>query len=93
MHANPFDNLESTYEYICLLQRALVDAQSAIDEEIRSATAEGANRRLQAVQIVSYKLRSLDDHMTASRRLVNDLRTLRRILLGERQAASRVRSW
>jgi hypothetical protein len=90
LQQSPFDNLESTYEYICLLQRALADAQGAIEEDIRIAKADEAERRLQALQIVSYKLQSLDEHVCASRRLVNDLRTLRRVLLAERESASHV---
>ena len=91
MRQSPFESLESTYEYICLLQRALADAQGAIEEDIRIAKADGAERRSQALQIVSYKLQALDEHVDASRRLVNDLRTLRRILLGERNALNQIR--
>jgi hypothetical protein len=81
--SNPFDSLESTYEYIRLLQDALKEALDSIENETITAQRDGADRRLQALQIVTYKLQLLDDHMAASRRLVKDLRTLRRILLGE----------
>jgi hypothetical protein len=82
---NPFDSLESAYEYICLLEEALEEARGTIDVDTREAGQDGADRRLQALQIVSYKLTALNDHMRASRRLLNDLRTLRRMLLGERE--------
>lgn len=81
--ANPFDSLESTYEYVRLLQDALKEALDSIEEDARTARQDGAERRLQALQIVTYKLHSLGEHMRASRRLLNDLRTLRRVLLGE----------
>ena len=48
-----------------------------IDEQSRA-------RRLQAMQLVSYKLNKLADHVNGSRSVLNDLRTLRRLLLRER---------
>lgn len=84
---NPFDSLESAHEYVCLLQEALEEARQAIETDTEIAGAEGADRRVQALRVVSYKLSSLAAHMHASRRLLNDLRTLRRMLLGERQGS------
>jgi hypothetical protein len=49
------------------------------------ARSEGATRRLEALQLVAYKLERLARHVDSSHRLLNDLRTLRRLLLGERQ--------
>jgi hypothetical protein len=86
---NPFESLESAYEYICLLETALDEARGTVEEQARTSEVEGADRRLQALQIVMYKLHSLNEHMHASRRLLNDLRTLRRILLGEREVSHR----
>ncbi len=37
---------------------------------------------------MTYKLDRLSQHVAASRRLLNDLRTLRRLLMGERDSAS-----
>jgi hypothetical protein len=81
----PFDNIESAHEYVALLAEAIDEAVSEIAEEMRAPGAEG--RRLQALQLVAYKLDRLRGHMAASRRLLNDLRTLRRLLLGERLVA------
>lgn len=81
----PFDSIESSLEYVRLLAQAVDDAVSEIEEDIRQAELEGGDRRLNALQLVGYKLERLRDHMTASRRLLNDLRTLRRLLLGERR--------
>jgi hypothetical protein len=85
--SNPFDSLESTYEYICLLEEALREARDGIADDTAAARIEAADRRLQALQIVSFKLDALAQHMQASRRLLNDLRMLRRMLLGERETA------
>lgn len=80
----PFDNIESAYEYVDLLVGAVVEARGEIDLEIARAGTEGAERRKQALQLVAYKLAKLELHFTTSRRLLNDLRTLRRLLLEER---------
>jgi hypothetical protein len=48
------------------------------------AEREGAERRKQALLLVSYNLAKLNLHITTSRRILNDLRSLRRLLLAER---------
>jgi hypothetical protein len=86
----PFDNLESAHEYVRLLVEAIEEAVSAIDEETRRAASEGSGRPLEALRLVTYKLEKLRGHMTAGRRLLNDLRTLRRLLLGQRLSEDRI---
>jgi hypothetical protein len=83
----PFDSIEGALEYVGLLREALQEARSAIEQDIALAEGEGAGRRREALQIVGYKLERLAHHVGASRRLLNDLRTLRRLLLSEREAA------
>jgi len=81
----PFDNIEGSLEYVNHLLEATREAQDQIDTEIlRSANPQLA-RRKQALQLVNYKLDKLSSHITASRRILNDLRTLRRLLLEERK--------
>jgi hypothetical protein len=43
-----------------------------------------ADRRKEALLLVSYNLAKLNLHITTSRRILNDLRSLRRLLLAER---------
>ena len=84
---SPFQTLESAHEFVNLLREAVDDACASILEE--TALAErtpGAERRLQALRLVDYKLHSLRQHVRSSLLLLNDLRTLRRLLLGERRA-------
>ena len=83
--ATPFDSLEGALEYVGLLREALEEAQAGIGEDVALARAENATRRLEALRLVTYKLDRLGQHIAASRRLLNDLRTLRRLLLGERK--------
>ena len=59
-------------------------------KEVALAEKETANRRKQGLLLVSYNLAKLETHMTASRRILNDLRTLRRVLMSERASAKRV---
>ena len=86
----PFDSIEGSQEYVALLAEAIEEAQKDVDADIAVALAEGAgaDRRAEALQLVSYKLAKLTLHIGSSRRILNDLRTLRRLLLAERQAES-----
>jgi hypothetical protein len=85
----PFDSIESSHEYVSLLAEALEEARAAIQDEITLAGREGAARRGEALQLVAFKLEKLKTHITASRRLLNDLRSLRRLLLQERTRRAR----
>ena len=84
----PFDNIESSHEYVSLLAEAVEVALSEVEADIAVAAGEaGAERRKEALQLVAFKLNKLSGHMTASRRILNDLRSLRRLLLEERTLA------
>ncbi len=81
----PFDSVESAQQFLELLGEAVEEARGEIESQIAEAAAEGAERRKQALQLISYNLAKLATHLTASRRILNDLRSLRRLLLEERQ--------
>jgi hypothetical protein len=81
----PFDSIEGSQEYVALLAEAIEEARKDVDADIAVALAEGAERRTEALQLVNYNLAKLSLHITTSRRILNDLRTLRRLLLAERQ--------
>jgi hypothetical protein len=80
----PFDSIESSHEYVAMLAEALEEARRDVEAEVSSAEREGADRRKEALLLVSYNLAKLNLHITGSRRILNDLRTLRRLLLAER---------
>ncbi|HEU0141444.1 MAG: hypothetical protein KJZ78_16965 [Bryobacteraceae bacterium] len=80
----PFDDIEGAQQYLDLLGEAVIDARQEIEGEIALAKEMGAPRREQALMLISYNLAKLGSHMTKSRRILNDLRTLRRLLLEER---------
>ena len=81
----PFDNIESAQRYVELLVEAIEESKRDVDADIARAESNLSERQKQALQLVSGTLAKLSDHMTISRRMLNDLRTLRRMLLEERQ--------
>jgi hypothetical protein len=80
----PFDSIEGSHEYVALLAEALEEARRDVESEIAEASKDGADRRKQALLLVAYNLAKLNLHITTSRRILNDLRSLRRLLLAER---------
>jgi hypothetical protein len=83
----PFDSIEGSYQYVDMLSEAIVEARRDVEEEVALAEKENADRRKQGLLLVSYNLAKLEGHMTTSRRILNDLRTLRRVLMSERQSS------
>jgi hypothetical protein len=81
----PFDSIEDSLEYIGLLREAIEANKAIVAEQARAAQAARAPRRAEALQLAVYKLERLGRHVDDSRRILNDLRMLRRLLLGERQ--------
>lgn len=88
----PFDNIESSHEYVSLLTAAVAEAIAEVEADIAQANTDGANRRVEALQLVQFNLTKLNANMASSRRILNDLRTLRRLLLDERSLATAWRS-
>jgi hypothetical protein len=80
-HVN-FENIEDAHEYVGLLCEAVDEAAHTIEHQMDAPSAAG--RHLDALHLVDYKLKTLRHHLLVSRRLLNDLRTLRRYLLDER---------
>jgi hypothetical protein len=82
----PFDSIESAYEFVSLLREALDEAHAEIQDDTEAAAqTAGRERRVEALRLVDFKLNELRRHILASLMLLNDLRTLRRLLLGERR--------
>ena len=81
----PFDSIESAQQFVDLLAEAVEEASREVEADIAGATGPEAERQKQALQLVSYNLAKLSVHLGTSRRILNDLRNLRRLLLQERQ--------
>ncbi len=80
----PFESIESAQQFVELLCEAIDEARREVEQEGAQAQSD---RRQQALQLVSYNLAKLALHMGTSRRILNDLRTLRRLFFQERGAA------
>jgi phospholipid N-methyltransferase len=81
----PFDNIESAQQFVELLIEAIEESRADVDADSVRVESNLSERQKEALRLVSSTLAKLSDHMTASRRILNDLRRLRRMLLEERQ--------
>ncbi len=81
MADSPFDSIESAHEYVHLLITQVDDVDRGIADDIRRSEADSNSRRVDALRLVDYKLTQLQHHLTMTARLLNDLKTLRRLLL------------
>jgi hypothetical protein len=84
----PFDGIEGAQEYLELLADAVLEAKRDVEADLGSETNSRFPRRLEALRLVLYKLDKLEEHLKISRRALNDLRTLRRLLLEQKAAVS-----
>jgi len=84
----PFNSIESAHEFVALLAKVALEAKCDIDTDIQREMSSNVSRRLDALQIVVYKLETLEPHLTKSRRILNDLRSLRRLLFEERASGA-----
>lgn len=83
----PFDSIESAHTYLGLLLETATEARDAVEMDM-APVGDSANEHRDAVlQVIAYNLEKLENHVKISRRILNDLRTLRRLLLEERTVA------
>ena len=78
-----FDTIESAQEFLGLLREAVEEAKQTAEADIFEGDSR-TERKSDALRLVLYKLGKLEQHLKVSGRLLNDLRTLRRLLLEER---------
>jgi hypothetical protein len=79
----PFESVESAHEYVGLLLQVIEETADEVDHRLRRPDCTDALPRQEAFQLVAYKLERLRSHVATSRRLLSDLRALRRMLQGE----------
>jgi hypothetical protein len=87
----PFSTIESAQEFLALLADAIDEALESAGAERHACSADNLERRAEAWQLVAYTLTRLSSHVTSSRRLMNDLRTMRNLMEGT-SAIGRARS-
>ena len=66
-----------------LLTNALCEAKGELEGYVEGGSAD-RSRRLDAIRVALYSLGKLENHIRQSSRILNDLRTLRRLLVAER---------
>lgn len=88
-NARPFDSIESAHEFVVFLGERVEEAIKETQGHSDRARAEGNPRRVEALAVALLKMNQLSTHLQKSRRILNDLRTLRRLLFQEREAADR----
>ena len=83
MTETPFDNVEGAHEYVGLLLEAVRQAREEVVHDLERAQAGRSARQVEALQLVAWKLERLESHLGSGRHLLNDLRRLRILLLGD----------
>lgn len=78
----PFDSIESAQEFMALLHDSIGEALEDVCGKLQ-ATPSDEQRRAQALQLAQYKLGQLSTHVQKSRRILNDLRIIRKLLVNE----------
>ncbi len=81
----PFATIESAQQFVELLIQAISDSKRDVDGDIALSGHNGPKKKKHALRLVSANLAKLNQHMTNSRRILNHLKTLRRLLLEEWQ--------
>jgi hypothetical protein len=81
---NPFASIEDAHEYLTLLAQTVFETKLEIEADVARESDGNLSRRTEALQLALYTLTRLEFHLSRSRRILNDLRTLRRLLFEER---------
>jgi len=82
----PFDSIESAYDFLRILSETVAEAKRDLQGDVERESSSGSSRRLDALRIAFYSVEKLELHIHHSRRILNDLRSLRRLLFEERAA-------
>jgi hypothetical protein len=80
---NHFESIESAQEFVALLAATIKDAKRDLEGDVAREELN-QSRRLDALRLALYNLKKLDSDLNRCRRVLNDLRTLRRLLFEER---------
>lgn len=80
----PFDSIESAQEYMNVLASTVLETMGDLRRDQDVALRGGEQRKAQAIGLAIYKLKVLGCYVHKSRRTLNDLRMLRRLILNER---------
>jgi hypothetical protein len=83
---DPFGTIESAQDFMSLLAAAVSQAKQDLQMDVDRETASAdVSRRVDALRMALYNVEKLEVHLNRSSRILNDLRTLRRLLFQERE--------
>jgi hypothetical protein len=82
----PFNSIESAQEFMELLEVSIIEALAEVQQDLDAALVNHEHRREEALRLAVHKIKQLNMHVHKSRRMLNDLRTIRRLLFAERPA-------
>ena len=86
----PFDSIESAYDFMNVLADTIVATLTDLHRDHEFALQEGQTRRARAIELAVFKAKTLNSYVAKSRRTLNDLRTIRRLILNERMTPEAV---
>ena len=87
---DPFGTIESAHDFTTLLAAAIREAKAELQTDVdRESSSPEVSRRVDALRLALYKMEKLEGHLARSSRILNDLRTLRRLLFEERPVVGR----
>ena len=82
MSTDCFATIESALEFLDLFEEAISDTEAEVGAQLALGDS---GRRRDALLLTRHKLDRLGFHIAHSKRMANDLRTLRRLLHDERK--------
>ena len=80
----PFDSIESAQDFMNVLAETILDAMKDLHYQRQIAVSDGEEHRARALELAIYKAKTLGCYVHKSRRTLNDLRMLRRLVQNER---------
>ena len=86
----PFGSIESAHAFMDVLAETILDVMKELSYEQQVALRDGAARRAKAIELAQFKLKMLNCYVHKSRRTLNDLRMIRRLILNERLTVEHV---
>lgn len=81
----PFESIESAYEFMNVLAETILSNMNDLHHQRKLAVQGGEERLARALELALFKSKSLSCYVFKSRRTLNDLRTIRRLILNERR--------
>ncbi len=84
---SPFDGIESAHEFLKIMFEVVEETRKDVGHDVERE-AGSPSRHLDAMRMALYNMEKLEFHVRKSIRLLNDLRSLRRLLFQERKPAA-----